>query len=270
MYTKVDVVKPGDNMGVGGNKKDKIILFDFDDVLTWPARDANGILITGDIVFKPGAYMITLYATQQTIKANPKTEGDPDNKGVMQTLQFDHPGDTKEILEFRANWMNRNIGAIVQRCSTTRKNLYGNPCASLQLEYEATDDKDKNSTSFTLKTVQKGPDVAIYEGTTTFSTVTGTVAAGATAIDLTNGEGRYQLTTGAAAAAAIATLTNPVSGLVFTLLGSGGAFPSTIASGATFLLANGTGWTAIAGSTITFKVFKDGAASFKAIETNRT
>lgn len=267
-YTKVNISKPGDNMGVGGNKKDKIILFDFDDVQTWPARDANGIVIDGDIVFKEGAYMITLYATQHTIKANPKSEGDPDNKGVMQSLSFDHPGDEQAILEFRTNWMNKNIGAIVQRCSTNRQNLYGNPCAPLQMKYEATDDKDKNSTTFTLETAQKGPDVAIYNGTITYDTVTATVDADETDIDLTNGSGRYQLTDGSSAAATIATMSNATDGLNFTLIGSGGTYPSTI-TGGSFLLKSGASWTALAGAEITFRVFKDGASSYKAYELSR-
>ncbi len=268
-YTKVSVAKPGSNMGVGGNKRDSIILFDIDDVKTWPARDANGIVIDGNIEFNDGAYMITLYATQHTIKGNAKTEGDPDNKGVMQTLEFEHPGDEQAILEFRTNWMNRNIGAIVQRCSTTRKNLYGNPCAPLQMQYDATDDKDVNKSVITLASAQKGPDIAIYNGTTSFATVTDTVAADATSIDLTEGEGEYQLTDGTSSAAAITAFTNSTNGMVFTLLGSGGSHPSTIAAGNAFLLANGTTWTALAGAKITFKVFKDGASTYKAYELSR-
>lgn len=269
-YVKVSVSKPGTNMGVGGNKKDKITLFDFDDVLTFPARDSKGILINDNIIFKPGAYSITLYVTQNTIKSNPKTEGDPDNKGIIQTLTFDHPGDEKEILEFRANWMNRNIGAIIERCSDGRKTLYGNPCAPLQMQFDHTDDKDKNATTFTLASAQKGPDQAIYNGTVTLESVTGTVAADATTIDLANGPGQYQLTDGTASAAAITDCANATDRMLFTLLGSGGSNPSTIAAAATaFLLRNGATWTAIAGAQITFQAVKDGASSYKFVEISR-
>lgn len=270
-YVKVSVAKPGNNMGVGGNKKDKITLFDFDDVLTFPSRDSKGILITDNIIFKDGAYSITLYVTQHTIKANPKTEGDPDNKGVMQSLVFEHPGDEQAILEFRSNWMNRNIGAIVERCSDGRKTLHGSPCAPLQMQYDHTDDKDKNATTFTLASAQKGPDIAIYSGTVTLESVTDTVAADATSIDLAAGEGQYQLTDGTSSAAAITGCTNGVNNLVFTLLGSGGSHPSTIAATATaFLLRNGTTWTALAGAKITFQVVKDGASSYKFVEISRS
>jgi hypothetical protein len=270
-YVKLNVAKPGDNQGVGGNKKDKITLFDFDDVLTFPARDSKGIVITDNIIFKEGAYNITIYATQHTIKSNPKTEGDPDNKGIIQSLVFEHPGDNQAILEFRSNWMNRNIGAIVERCSDGRKMQYGSICAPLQMQFDHTDDKDKNSTVFTLASAQKGPDVAIYLGTITLDTVTDTVAADATSIDLTNGEGQYQLTDGTSSAAAITGCTNAVDKLTFTLLGSGGAFPSTIAAAATaFLLRNGTTWTALAGAQITFQCVKDGASSYKFVELSRS
>lgn len=270
-YVKVSVAKPGDNQGIGGNKKDKITLFDFDDVLTFPSRDAKGIVINDNIIFKEGAYSITLYVTQNTIKSNPKSEGDPDNKGVMQSLTFEHPGDNQAVLEFRANWLNRNIGAIVERCSDGRKTQYGSPCAPLQMQYDHSDDKDKNATTFTLASAQKGPDQAIYNGTITLESVTGTVAADATSVDLSNGPGEYQLTTGASAAAEITGCSDAVDGMVFTLLGSGGAHPSTIAATATaFLLTNGTTWTALAGAKITFRAKKDGARSFKFIEVSRS
>lgn len=268
MYVKVDVNKPGDNKGTGGDKKDKIILFDWDDVATMPARDDNGIVITGNIAMKEGAYMVKLYGTQSTIKAGADSEGDPDAKGILHTVEFEHPGDSQEIREFRANWMNKNIGVIIERCSSSKKNLYGTPCAPLQMVFKAEDDKDKNKTTFTLKSTQKGPDIADYQGTLTLSAVVDTVDADATSVDLAAGQGRYQLTDGTAASATITTFTNAVDGGVYTLLGSGGDNPSAI-SGTDFLLASGTAWNAIAGAEITFKAFKSGASSWKFIELSR-
>lgn len=271
-YVKLSVAKPGSNQGVGGNKKDKITVFDFDDVLNpFPARDSKGIVIDGNINFKSGAYAVSVYATLHTIKSNPKSEGDPDNKGTMQSVAFEHPGDELAILEFRSNWQNSNVGIVVERCSDGRKMLYGSPCSPLQMQWEQTDDKDKNATMFTFTSSQKGPDVAVYNGTITLDSVAATVAANATSIDLTNGPGEYQLTDGTGSAAAITGCTNAVDNMTFSLLGSGGTNPSSIAAGATsFLLRNGTTWTAIAGSRITFKAIKDGAATYKFIEISRS
>lgn len=267
-YVKVDVTKPGDNKGVGGDKKDKIILIDVDDIATMPSRDASGIVIAGNIVMSAGTYMTKVYGTQNTIKAGADSQGDPDAKGIEQTVEFEHPGDSVALREFRANWMNKNVMIIVERCSSSMKCLYGTPCSPLQMVFKAEDDKDKNKTTFTFKSTQKGPDVADYQGTLTLSAVAGTIAADATVVNLTPGAGRYQLTVGSAASVELTTCTNPVDGISFTLIGSGGTYPTTI-SGDDFLLASGTAWTALAGAEITFKVFKDGSATYKFIELSR-
>lgn len=269
MYVKTDVAKPGDNKGVGGNKKGRIIIFDMDDVLSYPARNADGITVESNFGMKVGTYMVSLYATQSTIKTGSDAEGDPDAKGIIQNLEFDHPGNSVEIRAFRQYWMNRNVGAIVETCDGTGKEQLGTPCAPLQLVFKYESTKDKSVTSMTFKSTQKGPDIAEYNGNMTFDIVTGTFFGLATAVDLTNGEGIYQLTDNPAVSVAFSELTNVVNGQVFTLLGSGGSFPSTIAPCPSFIMANGTSWTALAGASITFKVFKNGAATFAAIEVSR-
>lgn len=255
MYTKVDVLKPGDNKGVGGDKKDKLIIFDWDDVLTMPQRDSKGIVITGNIVFKPNTYQTKLYVTQSTIKAGADSEGDPDAKGITQTVEGSHPGDSVEIREFRANWMNKNIGIIIEKCGTQRKNLYGTPCAPLQMVFKAEDDKDKNNTTFTFKSIQKGPDVADYQGTFTFDAPIATVPAATETINVAAGEGRYQLTSGVAGCR-IMGLTGGVEGGVYTLVGSGGAHPPDISTDeGEIILEHGINWVALEGSEITIRAY---------------
>ena len=268
-YVKTNVAKPGKNAGTGGNKKDKITIFDIDDVLSWPARDDKGVVITDNITFNEGAFAITVYATQHTIKAGHKEEGDPDKEGYIQTVEFEHPGDSQAILEFDTNWQSRNCGIIIEKCSTGAKKLYGTPCAPMHKVAEATDDKDSNHTKFVFTSTQKGPIEAIYSGTITLDDVKGTVAADATTVNVAAGEGEYQLTTGTSAGAALTALTNPVEGGVYTLLGSGGSHPSTIAASGNWLLKDGTSWTALAGERITLKAFKDGVSSYKFLEVSR-
>lgn len=271
MYTKVNVLKPGDNKGAGGDKKDKITLFDWDDVLTMPARDSKGVVIAGNIVFKPNTYMILLYTTQDKTKANVDSSGETDAKGFEQTVEVAHPGDEVAIREFRTYWLNRNIGIIIERCSNTRKNLYGTPCAQLQMVLKAEDDKDKTLSTFTFKSIQKSQfDVADYQGTMTYDTVKGTIAADDTSPDVVAGEGQYQLTDGTAAPVTITTLDNAVDGESYTFLGSGGAYPSVITKANDFDLVNGTTWTALAGTQITFKAFKRDAAAWRFQELSRT
>lgn len=271
-YVKVSVAKSGTNPGIGGNKKDTIVVFDMDDVLTYPSRDSKGITITDNIVFKPNAYMITLYGTPSSIKANSDGEGDPDAKAFIQTIAFDHPGDQVAIREFKTNWINRNVGIIIQRCTSTAKNLYGSPCAPLQMTTKSEDDNDKNKSTFEFKSILRGPEIADYQGTLTFDTVTDTVAADETSVDVANGEGRYQLTDGSASAATITTMDNAADGSVYTILGSGGSYPSVIPAGNDFVLANGVTWTAIADATLTVKAMKTGTSpvSWVFIELSRS
>ena len=268
-YVKVNVAKPGANLGVGGNKKAEIIVFDMDDVLAFPARDDNGHVSTADITFKPGAYMIKLYATQNTIECGHKGEGDPDKKGYIQNVKFEHPGSQPEIFEFDANWINRNVGIIIQRCSDQQKLLYGTPCAPMQMVSEKQDTKDTDHTTFTFASTQKGPIECNYQGSVSFDTVKDTVPADETTVDVAAGAGEYQLTDGTVSDATITALTNAIDGATYKLLGSGGSFPSTI-TGGSFILKNGTTWTAILGATLTVKAFKDGVSTYKFLELSRS
>lgn len=269
-YVKVDVSKPTAIMpGNGGNVKDKITIFDWDDVTGGYSRDANGIVIDDTLEFDNGAYAIQVYATQDTIKVAAESQGDTDAEGVIQTVEFAHPGNQKEIKEFRSNWLGKAVGIIIEKCTDGSQILCGSPCAPLRLAFKADWDKDKNNAVMTFKSAQKGPDIADYLGTVTLDTIKGTIAADATTANVAAGPGEYQLTDGTSSAANITALTNPVDGGVYSLLGSGGTHPSTIDSGDSFLLASGTTWTASAGARITFKAFKDGGSSYKFIEIDR-
>jgi len=269
-YVKVNVDRPAKaSPGSGGDKKNKVTIVDLADILTHQPRDSKGILITGKHVFKPGAYAIELYVTPSSIAAKNTGEGEIDAEGVMQEFVFAHPGTELEILEFRANWLGKDVLIFDEACSDGRILQYGGPCAPLRMKFEGTDDKDSKKTVFTFTSTNKGPNVAIYDNTLTLSDVVATVAADATFINLTTGEGEYQLTDNTVATE-ITTASNASDGLLFTLLGSGGTNPATITDAGNYILKNGTSWTGIAGATISFKAYKDGAATFKYIELSRT
>jgi hypothetical protein len=269
-YVKVNVARPAKaSPGSGGDKKNKVTIVDVADILTHQPRDSKGILISGKHVFKAGAYAIELYVTPSSIAAKNTGEGEIDAEGVIQEFVFAHPGTEQEILEFRANWLGKDVLIFDEACSDGRILEYGGLCAPLRMKFEGTDDKDAKKTVFTFTSTNKGPNVAIYNNTLTLSDVTTTVAADATFIDLTNGSGEYQLTDNTIATQ-ITTCSNASDGLVFTLLGSGGTNPASIVTGGNLLLKDGTSWSGIAGATITFKAFKDGGATFKYFELSRT
>lgn len=270
-YVKVNVnksTKPAP--GKGGGKKTLITFIDIADLLSESARDAKGILIAGNHSFKPNAYAIQIYATPNSIAGKSTSEGDIDSEGFMQEVVFEHPGSELAIREFRSNWLSRDILIFVDHCEPgLPKDQYGSSCAPMRMKVEAVDDKDVNKSTFTFSSSNKGLDVAMYEGTLTLAEAVDTVASDATSIDLAAGEGEYQLTDNTAAKE-ITTATNAVDKMVFTLLGSGGTNPATITNANDFVLANGTAWTGLAGATITFKAFKDGAASWKFFEVSRS
>jgi hypothetical protein len=270
-YVKVTVLKPGDNKGTGGDKKDKITIIDCDDILTMPDRDSKGVVIAGNIVMKPNTYMIQLYTTQDKTKATCDSEGEPDAKGFVHGVEVAHPGDEVEIREFRSYWVNRNVMIVIERCSNSKKNLYGTPCAPLQMVVKAEDDKDKLISTFTFKSTQKSKyDIADYQGTLTYDTVVGTFAADDATPTVAAGEGRYQTTTGSASVVPITALDNPVDGKTYTLLGCGGTYPPTIVKAGSFILASGVTWTALTGATITFKAIKSDTSAYTFVELSRS
>jgi hypothetical protein len=269
-YVKLNVNKPTKlSPGAGGDKKNTVTIVDLDDVLTHQPRDTKGIVITGKHVFKEGAYAIKIAVTPSSIATKATPEGEVDEEAVMQEFVFAHPGTEKEIREFRANWLGRDCLIFDESCSDGVINEYGAPCAPMRMSYEATDDKDSKKTVFTFKSVNKGPEIAIYENTLTFSDVLGTIDADENSPNVSAGEGEYQLGVNTVATA-LTTLIGMVHGGKYTLLGGGGAHPTSIVSAAFFTLKDGTSWSGIAGSSITLMAYKDGASSWMFIELSRT
>jgi hypothetical protein len=258
--------------GAGGSdKQDILYIIDADEISTWPTRAQHDASYAGSFVMASGKYMYKLYVTASSIKVGYETEGDPDKKGFVHTLEAEHPGDSTQIKEFLNYFLNRNIVVIWERCSDGTKQVLGTKCAPLQMVPKGENDKDKNVNMLTLKGIAKTPfGPGYYTGGTTLTSVMGTPAAGATSVDVAAGEGEYQLTTGSSSAATITTMTNAVHGKVYTLLGSGGTYPSTITAANDFILKDGTTWTASAGARITVQAFKSGASAWKFVEVSRS
>ena len=271
-YVPISVLMATVSNTQGGNKKDRLVIIDANDIATWPTRSNTYAEFTGNFVLAAGKYMVELYVSASTVKVGCDADGEADKKGFIHSLEAEHPGDSKEIRTFLENWVNKNIIIIYENCVTGELRVLGTRCAPLQLAPKSESDKDKTTNVLVFKSVVKAPVVpGTYAGTTTLPSVMGTPAAGATTVDVTAGQGEYQLTTGSGSAAALTGLTGTIiDGGYYTLLGSGGTYPSTIAASGNWILSNGTAWTALAGSRITFKAYKDGASSWKFIETARS
>lgn len=164
MYTKVSVLKPVDNNNPGRpvSFKDRVVLFEWDDVLTVPPRDASGVLISLPLVMKPGKTAIEMYVTPKTLKAYDTSEGDPDKKGYIQHLEFEHPGDELTYAEFSENMINKNLGAIVMKWDGTNKRMLGTPGCPLQFQHEGQNDSEAVTNMVKFASLLRGPKIAHY------------------------------------------------------------------------------------------------------------
>jgi len=167
MYTPVSVPKTGVNPGRPKGKDPNIIIVRTDDVLNFPTRDANGVKsgVGQNLTLVPGAAAIAIYATPSTIKRFDSIEGDPDAKGWLQNLEFEHPGDEVGFDEWKENNVNINLCALSFRRNFTDVKLHGTIEEPLQFEVEEQDDKDGLKSTIKLKSVMRGPKSMVYIGT---------------------------------------------------------------------------------------------------------
>jgi hypothetical protein len=259
--------------GAPQGKDPNIIVFDFEDVQASPGRDARGVVMTGNYVFKAGAYAGAIYATSSSISLPRGLEGDEDKTAYSQVPEFSHPGSPLDVEEWIHDNRNKSLGLAVRVGSCDGEQayykVYGTKCNPLRLIVEGTDDNEgvMDVMRFEMSRPSDTPPGRYY-GTFTFDTAT-VVAADATTVDVSNGSGEYQLTDNAAATE-ITALSNAVNGGKYTLIGSGGANPATLDEDGAFQLLDGASWQGIAGARITFMAFKNGASSFIFVEQSRS
>ena len=279
MYVDLDILKPTKAApGAPESRDPNIVIVKTANIVSSPARDANGVKMEGTYVFAAGTYAIKLYATPSSIKIIKSSDGDEDAVSITQGLEFAHPGDELTLNEFLQNYTGESVIAFVNTGACEGGNAYykviGSKCTPLSLKFEGQNDNDATKNIMKFDAFKKSNNVpGFYYGNLTFASVLATIAADATTVDTTPGSGQYQLTVGSAAVVEITDLVNGSNGDVITLLGSGGAYPTDIlASEAKFEMVDGADWSALAGATITFKGFKNGAtaADILWIEQSRT
>lgn len=163
-FVKVSVLKKVDNAGRPVSFRNRVILMEDSDILTFPARDDKGVLIAADIVLKPGRTAMEMYVTPKTLKVYNTPEGDPDKKGYVQHLEFEHPGDELEYNEFAENCINRNFVAIVQRFDGTKARIVGSPGCWLQFSDEGQNDSEAVTNVVKFESLLRGPRIAHYTG----------------------------------------------------------------------------------------------------------
>ncbi len=275
MFTKINIGRSQKAAsGAPQGKSPHILVWDWEEVLSMPPRDGNGIKLEGGINFRPGKYAVKIYATSSSISLPRTSEGEEDQVGFNSLPEFSHPGSSLEIEEFIANMTNRPLGVAVQTgdCDGGESyyKVYGTPCNPLSLLVEGQDNNEALKDMMKFQQFRKSIVLpARYYGTFTFDEAN-LVPADVTAVDVVNGSGEYQLQDNALATE-IVDLSNAVHQGTYTLIGSGGTNPATItAASANFILAGSTDWQGLAGSRITLKAYAQGAGEFVFIETSRS
>jgi hypothetical protein len=165
-FVKVSVLKANANAGRPIAHKDRIVVFDWEDVdiSQMPNRGQDGVTISGNIEMKPGKYAIEIYATPKTVKASCKSSGDPDKKGFIHSLEFEHPGDEIAYASFAENWLNVNCGAIVQKWDGSQKRLFGSPGCPMQFQHEGKNDSEAVTNMVKFESFYPDSIIAHYEG----------------------------------------------------------------------------------------------------------
>lgn len=271
-YEFEDVLKP-EVAGAGAStpKDPNVHVVRTKDVLTWPTRNAKGVLAVGDLVMKPGKKVISVYMTGVNQKPNFATEGDVDKEQIMQKFEATHPGDELEAHEFYQNNLGEDLVIFYGNCADNSKRMYGTPCAPLRMKGDFMDDKDGRGFNFNFEQIQGTRFVpAHYNGNLPVSAPYNTDVS----IDMLAANGK-QYKVEALAVTDDITLSDfdLVHGDVVTLIGSGGAGPATLSAGdlteATVILVDGQQWTALENATISFDVV-DGGSTIYLVEKNRS
>lgn len=264
MWTPENIVKSGAGVGAAAANKPNVTFFRMEDVLSFPPRDSKGVRTVGDIVLKPGAKMFTVYCTPSKQVKSYSTEGDEDQETIKQKFVGWSPGDELALSEYVQNNIGVDYGILANNCIDGYKRLYGTPCSPMKLKAEQTDDNSGRGITLTYEQAVGSKFVpGFYNGNESFTQPFSTTPS----LDLTIANGANYLLDADAAGTAITVATiDHATGANITLIGSGGASPSTLANGAstaaTVILKDGTTWTALKDATITFKVIDDGTTIY--------
>ena len=132
-YVKASVRRPAGNPGNGIQPKDQLVIYDVDDILSFPPRNEAGVVIEEDIVMKAGRYAISIYLTPGTAEISSNSDGETDAEGYTPSVKFNHPGNEQEIREFKTNWLSKKCIVVLRYCSGKPADLIGTPCNPCKL-----------------------------------------------------------------------------------------------------------------------------------------
>lgn len=265
-YAKIKLTKPSGISDGAGSGKNKVVIVDAEDVLVYPPRDANGVLMLGSFVLKSGAKMQEFYTTKSKGEAPVESDGDEDAQSIKQMFNCQHPGNKLAVKEFVQFWFGKSVYIFHTSCTDDFTEVMGTPCAPLQLKPSKTDSNDARFWSMKFEAYAKSAYVpGHYVGNLIFENPT--AVADATVLELLKANGsQYKLAATSATTVASVHVIDLDHDQIVTLIGQGGSTPTTLVQGVsgevTVALKAGTTWTALDGAVIQLKVFKAGSITY--------
>ena len=159
-YAFISVPRKSNNAGRATGKKNYIYLFRWDDVKTF-TKDEKGVRVTA-FALQAEKKPIAVYTTQSTINIYDTAEGDPDARGFIHHVDFEHPGSEVEFKEFLNNNVNENLGAIVINCAGEDCKIAGTPCTPLSISTaEGQDNNEANKTTINMASTLRGDTLGV-------------------------------------------------------------------------------------------------------------
>ena len=159
-YAFISVPRKSNNSGRATGKKGYIVLFRWDDVDKF-TKDTKGVRVNA-FTFAEGKKPIAVYTTQSTINIYDTAEGDPDARGFIHHVDFEHPGSEVEFKEFLNNNVNENLGAIVINCAGDDCKIAGTPCTPLSISTaEGQDNNEANKTTINMASTLRGDTLVL-------------------------------------------------------------------------------------------------------------
>ena len=149
-YVKASVPKlPGGAAPVP--KKDRIHIFDVDDVATDVTRE-HGVtnIESGNLTLSTGAKGLSIQVARASINAGYTNEGEVDAKTFKDKVEFDYPGDSIALNNFIEAYANKGVIIIVETCEGNTK-IYGRVCNPMILTAEPTDSNEAVKTHLSFE-----------------------------------------------------------------------------------------------------------------------
>ncbi len=237
----------------------------YDDDQAFPTRSGREI---GNIPLKAGEYWHYI-KTQAITNPDAMIGGSLSDVGGTLTneIKLLLAGISDEVLTLIESHMGKGFYVVFEVCSTGKKYLGGGGCKPMILQQpEGGFLNDKTSIALSFKN-ECGELFSTYVGNTP-TIAPATIAAAASFVLTSNPQYIFASDTTGVLCISCTGITDTDANRIITVFGGGGTNPAKLNQDAdgNILLIGGDDWNGALGSQISFKIMRDGAASYKLIE----